>query len=83
VSPKQEEVKRWLIQALYQDYEKENYISSSKLSIILEIDELLVINGLSQLVESNLVDKDALGYKLSENGYSVAFQRDTSYCPHL
>jgi len=78
-----EEVGRWLIQILYDNYNGERYISAQILSKALRLDKAVVINGLKHLMGSNLVDTNGCGYMLSLKGYEVAHQRVTSFCPHL
>ena len=83
MSTELDEVGKWLIQILYNNWDSEKYVSSNNISSILEFDELKVVNCLNQLIESELVEREGSGYKLSEKGYAVVFQRDSSYCPHL
>ncbi len=71
------------MQLLYDNYEGGKYVSVSSLAVALELDETRVIEGLSHLKQGDLVDQDGSGYRLSEKGYSVAYQRASSYCPHL
>ena len=83
VSSELDEVGSWLMQLLYDNYDSGKFVSSSSLAGALELDESMVIEGLSHLIEADLVDQDGSGYRLSEKGYSVAYQRASSYCPHL
>ena len=78
-----EEVGRWLIQILYDNYNGERYISAQILSKALRLNKAVVINELKHLMGSNLVDTNGCGYMLSLKGYEVAHQRVTSFCPHL
>lgn len=78
-----EDIGRWLIQILYDNYNGERYISAQSLSKALGLDELVVIDKLKHLMESNLVNTNGCGYMLSLKGYEVAHQRVTSFCPHL
>jgi predicted transcriptional regulator len=81
MSPELEDVSRWLMQVLYDNYDR--YVSSRDLSVHLEVDETQVLEGLNHLIESDLVESQNSGYRLSGKGYSVAYQRVTSFCPHL
>jgi RIO-like serine/threonine protein kinase len=78
-----EDLGRWLIQILYHNYDTERYIPVNSLSTVIELEEAKILEGLSHLMESELVEKHGSGYKLSLKGYEVAHQRVTSYCPHL
>ena len=78
-----EDIGRWLIQILYDNYNGERYISAQSLSKALGIDESIVTDELKHLTKSNLVETNGCGYMLSLNGYEVAHQRVTSFCPHL
>lgn len=78
-----EDIGRWLIQILYDNYDGERFISSRNLSEVLELDESTVMNELKHLMGSNLVDTNGCGYMLSLKGYEIAHQRVTSFCPHL
>ena len=78
-----EEVGRWLIQILYDNYDTEKYIPASSISTAIELEESQIIDGLNRLMESELVEKQDSGYKLSSKGFEVAYQRVTSFCPHL
>ena len=78
-----EEVGRWLIQILYDNYDGERFISAQSLSEVLGLDESAVMNELKHLMGTNLVDTNGCGYMLSLKGYEVAHQRVTSFCPHL
>jgi len=78
-----EEVGRWLIQILYDNYDTEKYVPVASLSKVIELSESMLIEGLNHLIESGLVENSETGYKLSLKGYEVAHQRVTSFCPHL
>ena len=78
-----EEVGRWLLQILYDNYDGERFISAKSLSKVIGLDESAVNNGLKLLMKSNLVETNGRGYMLSLKGYEVAHQRVTSFCPHL
>jgi len=78
-----EDVGRWLIQILYDNYNGERFISALSLSKALGIDESVVIDELKHLMKSNLVETNGCGYMLSLKGYEIAHQRVTSFCPHL
>ena len=78
-----EELGRWLIQILYDNYDTEKYIPASSISPVIELEEAMIVEGLNHLMESELVEKQDSGYKLSPKGYDVAHQRVTSFCPHL
>jgi predicted transcriptional regulator len=78
-----EETGRVLLQVLYENYDSGKYYPSDRLSDALEIDETAVQASLDKLTESDLLMKTGEGYRLSEKGYSVAYQRATSFCPHL
>ena len=69
------------MQVLYDNYDK--YIESSDISNYLKIDESSVIKELDNMVLTKLVESNGSKYKLSEKGYKVAYQRSSSYCPHL
>lgn len=71
----------WLLQILYDNYDKP--VHSSSISTVLEVDEATVVEGLNELIKAQLVEREEAGYRLSEKGYTVAVQRATSYCPHL
>jgi predicted transcriptional regulator len=83
VSTELEEAGRWLLQLLYDNYDSGKYVSSSSISDALEIDEASILDGLNKLIEAQLVDSRDTGYRLSEKGYTVVYQRATSFCPHL
>jgi predicted transcriptional regulator len=78
-----EETGRVLLQVLYDNYDSEKYYPSDSLSDALEIDETAIQVSLDKLTDSELVLKNEKGFRLSEKGYSVAYQRATSFCPHL
>ena len=78
-----EDLSRWLIQILYDNYDGERYISAQSLSKALRLDEAVVIDGLKHLMGSNLVVTNGCGYMLSLKGYEITHQRVTSFCPHL
>ena len=78
-----EEVGRWLLQILYDNYDTEKYVKLSSLSKVIELDESEITTGLNHLMASELVENNDTGYKLSLKGYEVAHQRLTSFCPHL
>jgi predicted transcriptional regulator len=81
VSSEQENLGRWLLQLLYDNYD--NYVEGREISKYLEIDEPSVLEVLDNMVQSDLVESSGSKYRLSEKGYMVAFQRVTSFCPHL
>ena len=78
-----EDVGRYLLQVLYDNYDSGKYYPSNSLSDVLEIDETMVQTSLDKLTAIELLMKTDEGYKLSEKGYRVAYQRVTSFCPHL
>jgi len=78
-----EEVGRNLMHVLYNNYDSGKFYTSSVLSNALELDEPLVQRSLDILSDSELLLNTDEGYRLSEKGYGVAYQRATSYCPHL
>lgn len=78
-----EEVGRWLMQILYDNYDTEKYVPVTSLSKVIELDETEITTGLNHLMDSDLVENKGTGYKLSLKGYEVAHQRVTSFCPHL
>ena len=78
-----EDLGRWLIQILYDNYDGERFISAQSLSEVLGLEKSAVKNELKHLMDSNLVDTNGCGYMLSLKGYEVAHQRVTSFCPHL
>lgn len=78
-----EEIGTWLIQILYDNYDGERFIKPKNISKVLDLDESKILDGLKQLMASNLVDTNGCGYMLSLKGYEVAHQRVTSFCPHL
>lgn len=78
-----EETRRVLLQVLYDNYDNGKYYPSDNLSDALEIDKKAVQASLDKLTASDLLMKTAEGYRLSEKGYNVAYQRATSFCPHL
>ena len=78
-----EDLSRWLIQILYDNYDGERFISAQSLSEVLGLEKSAVKNELKHLMDSNLVDTNGCGHMLSLKGYEVAHQRVTSFCPHL
>lgn len=74
---------RFLLQVLYDNYGKGKHYSSETLAHALEMEETLVQETLDRLVDTGLITEEETGYRLSEKGYSVAYQRATSFCPHL
>ena len=78
-----EEIGRYLLQVLYDNYDSGKYYLSSVLSDALEIDIVIVQRSLDKLSDSELLHKSDEGYRLSEKGYSLTYQRATSYCPNL
>jgi Mn-dependent DtxR family transcriptional regulator len=78
-----EEVGRYILRVLYDNYDSGKYYQSSVISDALEIDEALVQPSLDKMTDKELLLKSEEGYRLSEKGYSVTYQRATSYCPHL
>ena len=78
-----EEVGRYILHVLYDNYDSGKYYPSNILSDALEFDETIVQQSLDKLTTSELLHKTSEGYRLSEKGYSVTYQRDTSYCPRL
>lgn len=83
MSSELEEIRRFLLQVLYDDYGKNRHISSASIALALELDESLITDGLDFLVNSGLVDRENSGFRLSKKGFTVTHQRNTSYCPHL
>ena len=83
MSTELEEVGRWLIQVLYDNYNNGKSVSASGLADVLELDELIILDSLRHLIEAELVYQQVSAYRLSEKGYTVAYQRASSYCPHL
>ncbi len=75
------EIGRWLLQTLYDNYD--NYASSRDIAILLSIDESSAINGLNRLIDTGMVEAKESKYRLTDKGYQVAYQRATSFCPHL
>lgn len=78
-----EEVARYILNILYDNYDRGKYYPTNVLSDSLEIDEAIIQQSLDKLSESELLHKTDKGYRLSEKGFSVTYQRSTSYCPHL
>ena len=78
-----EEVGRYILHLLYDNYDSGEYYPSSVISDALELDEALVQALLEKMTDTELLLKSNKGYRLSEKGYSVTYQRATSYCPHL
>jgi Mn-dependent DtxR family transcriptional regulator len=81
VSTPVEDVERWLMQVLYDNYD--NFASSGDISILLDINESSIIEGLNKLIEAELVETEDSVYRLTEKGYQAANQRVTSFCPYL
>ena len=78
-----EEVGRYILHVLYDNYDSGKYYPSSVISDVLELDEPLVQQSLDKMTDKELLLRSDEGYRLSEKGYSVTYQRATSYCPHL
>lgn len=78
-----EEVGRYILNVLYDHYDGGKYYPTDVLSDVLEFDEAIVKQSLDKLSDLELLHKTDKGYRLSEKGYSVTYQRSTSYCPHL
>lgn len=78
-----EEVGRYILRVLYDNYDSGKYYQSSIISDALELDENIVRQSLDKMTDKELLLKTEEGYRLSEKGYSVTYQRATSYCPHL
>ena len=81
MNSEQDDLGRWLMQVLYDNYD--NYVEGSEISKYLEVEEPSVIDELEGMVRSNLVESSGSKYRLSEEGYRIAYQRTTSFCPHL
>jgi Mn-dependent DtxR family transcriptional regulator len=73
----------WLLKILYDNYDSEEYISSKRISSVLNMDESIIRENLDKLIKDQLVYSQEQGYRLSEKGYHVVYQREISFCPHL
>lgn len=81
MNSEQDDLGRWLMQVLYDNYD--NYVEGREISKYLEVDEPSVIEELDRMVQTNMVESSGSRYRLSEEGYRIAYQRTTSFCPHL
>ena len=72
-----------VLQTLYVNRERAPGYPASRLAEALEFDLGEVEAGLEEMAEKGLVERVPEGYRISEKGYSLVYQRESSYCPHL
>ncbi len=83
MNPEVNEVCIGLLQVLYVNKERAPGFPAFKLAEALEFDHDEVETGLDEMVINGLVERVDEGYTISEKGYFMVNQRETSYCPHL
>ena len=83
VNPEINEVCMGLLQTLYVNRDRAPGFPASRLAQALDFDNDEVETGLDEMTSSGLVERVNEGYRISEKGYSMVYQRETSYCPHL
>ena len=79
----QDKLGNWILQILHNDYSKNRYLPLSSIALMLELSNEETSSGLERLTKDELIESNDSGYRLSEKGYNITFQRQTSYCPHL
>ena len=72
-----------LLQVLYVNKERATGFPAGRLAEALEFDKDDVEKGLDEMVSKGLVERVDEGYSISEKGYFMVNQRETSYCPYL
>jgi RIO-like serine/threonine protein kinase len=72
-----------ILQTLYVNRKRTQGYPASILAEALELDEGEVEAGLEEMAEKGLVERVPEGFRISEKGYSVVYQRESSYCPYL
>ncbi len=83
MSPVVQEVEEILLRVLYSNKDRAPGFPSARLAKALGFEEGKVVEGLTNLADKELVEQVPEGYRISEKGYAIANQRETSYCPHL
>jgi Mn-dependent DtxR family transcriptional regulator len=83
VNPEVNEVCMGVLQTLYVNRERAPGFPASRLAEALEFDPGEVDVGLEVMAEKGLVERVPEGYRITEKGYSMVYQRESSYCPHL
>ena len=78
-----DEICRWVLQLLYDDFHNQRYVTIKSIAIALEYDEEKVSSEIERLVDHGLILVKESGYRLSEYGYMAVRQRYTSFCPYL
>lgn len=72
-----------LLQVLYVNRERAPGFKASVLASALETDQSEMEENLVELVSKELVERNEDLYSITEKGYLMVYQRETSYCPHL
>ena len=72
-----------LLQTLYVNRDRAPGFPARRLAEALEFNFEEVETGLEEMVSSGLVERVNEGFRVSEKGYAMVYQRETSYCPHL
>jgi hypothetical protein len=83
VKAKKEEIRRYILLVLYDDFSRNRYLSGSTIAHVLELNLSEVICGLDFLVKSGLVDNKESRFRLSEKDFTSVHQRASSYCPNI
>ena len=83
MNPEVNEVCMGLLQVLYVNKERAPGFPAGRLAEALEFDKDDVETGLDEMVLKGLIERVDEGYTISEKGYIMVNQRETSYCPHL
>ena len=83
MSLEQDKLGNWILQILHNDYSKNRYLPLSSIALLLEFSNEEISRGLERLTKAGLIESSDSGYRLSEQGYNLTFQRQTSFCPHL
>ena len=72
-----------VLQTLYVNRERAQGYSASRLAEALEFDLVEVEAGLREMAHKGLVEQISVGYRITDKGYGMVYQRESSYCPHL
>lgn len=83
MSLEQDKLGNWILQILHNDYSKNRYLPLSSIAQLIELSNEEISISLERLTKAGLIESRDSSYRLSEQGYNLTFQRQTSFCPHL
>ena len=83
MNPEIDEVCIGLLQTLYVNMDRAQGYSARRLAEALEFNLRKVEIGLREMAQKGLVEQVPNGYRITKKGYSMVYQWESSYCPHL